>query len=220
LARGGLKGIEFAGRGVGFTRAGLTALLDQLPVALAVTRGPKHVYIYANTLYRSIHEPTLGKLAGRAFASVFGNRLGSDYLRRRDRVLKENLVLTEHDVHIHYANSDTYWDITLVPVLSKKKKAEGVMSIAVEVTDRAHARIAAEEFTRELQRRTAQLEKERGLPLRQRASVSGSGMSKTTASIGRRARSRSSACRPTAHPPIRYGNRRFIRKIAATSFPP
>ncbi|MGH6874962.1 MAG: PAS domain-containing protein, partial [Aestuariivirgaceae bacterium] len=161
MARGGLKGVEFAGRGVGFTRAGLTALLDQLPVALAVTKGPKHIYIYANTLYRAIHEPTLGKLAGRAFSSVFGNRLGTDYLRRRDRVLKENVALTEHDVHIHYANSDTYWDITLVPVLSKKTKPEGVMSIAVEVTDRVYARIAAEEFTRELQKRTAQLEKER-----------------------------------------------------------
>ena len=76
-------------------------------------------------------------------------------------MLEENIVLTERDVHIHYANHDTYWDITLVPVLSKKKKPEGVLSIAVEVTDRVHARIAAEEFTRELQRRAAQLEKER-----------------------------------------------------------
>jgi PAS domain S-box-containing protein len=161
LPRGGLKGVEFAGRGVGFTRAGLTALLDQLPVALAVTRGPKHIYIYANTLYRAIHEPALGKLAGRAFSAVFGDRLGADYIRRRDRVLNENVVLTERDVHIHYSNSDTYWDITLVPVFSKKKKPEGVLSISVEVTDRVHARIAAEDFTRELQRRTAQLEKER-----------------------------------------------------------
>jgi PAS domain S-box-containing protein len=161
LTRGGLKGVEFAGKGVGFTPAGLTALLDQLPVALAVTRGPKHIYIYANTLYRSIHEPALGKLAGREFSDVFGTRLGADYLRHRDRVLAENVVLIERDVHIHYANHDTYWDITLVPVLSKKKKPEGVLSIAVEVTDRVHARIAADEFTRELQRRAAQLEKER-----------------------------------------------------------
>jgi PAS domain S-box-containing protein len=161
LARGGLKGIEFAGTGLGFTRAGLTALLDQLPVALAVTRGPKHIYIYANTLYRSIHEPTLGKLAGRAFSAVFGTRLGADYIRHRDRVLTENIVITERDVHIPYASRDSYWDITLVPVLSKKKKPEGVLSIAVEVTDRMHARIAAEEFTRELQRRANQLEKER-----------------------------------------------------------
>jgi len=125
LARGGLKGIEFAGTGLGFTRAGLTALLDQLPVALAVTRGPKHIYIYANTLYRSIHEPTLGKLAGRAFSAVFGTRLGADYIRHRDRVLTENIVITERDVHIPYASRDSYWDITLVPVLSKKKKPEG-----------------------------------------------------------------------------------------------
>jgi PAS domain S-box-containing protein len=161
LDPGGLKGIEFAGKGVGFTRAGLTALLDQLPVALAVTRGPRHVYVYANSLYRSIHEPTLGRLTGRSFSAVFGNILGKDYIQRRDRVLKENIVLTERDVHVRHASRDTYWDITLIPVLSKKKIPEGVVSIAVEVTDRAHARIAANEFTRELQKRTAELEKER-----------------------------------------------------------
>jgi PAS domain S-box-containing protein len=75
-------------------------------------------------------------------------------------VLKENVVLTERDVHIQYASRETYWDITLVPILNKKKP-EGVMTIAVEVTDRARARIAADEFTRELQRRTGELEKER-----------------------------------------------------------
>src|SRR5687767_6076277 len=50
VTRGGLTGIEFAGKGVGFTPKGLLALLDQLPVALAVTRGPEHIYVYANAL--------------------------------------------------------------------------------------------------------------------------------------------------------------------------
>jgi PAS domain S-box-containing protein len=161
LTRGGLTGIEFAGKGVGFTPKGLIALLDQLPVALAVTRGHEHIYVYANSLYKSIHEPVLGKLIGRSFASVFGNLLGDEYLKLRNRILGENAVQTIRDVRILHGKRETYWDITLVPILDKRKKPDAVMSIAVEVTERVHARETAAQFTRQLQSRTKEISKER-----------------------------------------------------------
>jgi PAS domain S-box-containing protein len=161
LTRGGLTGVEFAGKGVGFTQRGLIALLDQLPVALAVTRGPEHTYVYANALYKSIHEPVLGKLVGRPFRSVFGDLLGEDYLKLRDRVLSRNKAHSISDVHIVYGKRDTYWDITLVPISNKGKKPHGVMSIAVEVTERVRARETAARITRHLQKRTEEISQER-----------------------------------------------------------
>jgi PAS domain S-box-containing protein len=161
VTRGGLTGIEFAGKGVGFTPKGLLALLDQLPVALAVTRGPEHIYVYANALYKSIHEPALGKLTGRSFASVFGGVLSKEYLRLRDEVAAGKLAHTSRDVRIVHGKRDTYWDITLVPILNSRKKAEAIMSIAVEVTERVHAREVAAKFTRKLQNRTREIAKER-----------------------------------------------------------
>ncbi|HYM98902.1 MAG TPA: histidine kinase dimerization/phosphoacceptor domain -containing protein [Aestuariivirgaceae bacterium] len=161
MTRGGLTGIEFAGKGVGFTPKGLIALLDQLPVALAVTRGHEHIYVYANSLYKSIHEPALGKLIGRSFASVFGDLLGDEYTKLRNRILSESVVQTIRDVHILHGKHDTYWDITLVPILNKRKKPDAVMSIAVEVTERVHARETAAQFTRQLQSRAKEISKER-----------------------------------------------------------
>jgi PAS domain S-box-containing protein len=161
VTRGGLTGIEFAGKGVGFTPKGLLALLDQLPVALAVTRGPEHVYVYANALYKSIHEPTLGKLIGRTFASVFRGRLSDEYLALRDEILAKRQIHTSQDVRIVHGTRDTYWDITLVPILNRKKRAEAVMSIAVEVTERVHAAEIAATSRRKLQTRAEEIANER-----------------------------------------------------------
>jgi PAS domain S-box-containing protein len=161
LSRGGLTGIQFAGKGVGFTSKGLLALLDQLPAALAVTRGPDHRFIYANQLYRSIHEPARGRLIGRPFATVFGTVLGESYLAKRDEVLRKGKVHITRDVLVAYDGRKTYWDITLVPILNRRKKPDGIMSIAVEVTERVLAREFATQFTRELQKQTREIWQER-----------------------------------------------------------
>jgi PAS domain S-box-containing protein len=161
LSRGGLTGIQFADKGVGFTSKGLLALLDQLPAALAVTRGSDHRFVYANQLYRSIHEPAHGKLIGRPFAAVFGTSLGESYLAKRDEVLRKGKAHISRDVLVAYGGRKTYWDITLVPILNKRKKPDAVMSIAVEVTERVLAREFAAQFTRELQQQTKEIWQER-----------------------------------------------------------
>lgn len=130
---------EFDEAEFGFTPSGLLEIFDQLPVALAVTRGADHVFVYANDLYRHIHEPLHGPLLGRTVGEVFKGTLDDDYMRIRRSVFVDQVVHRTSAVPIPLADRNTYWDITLIPVGPAKGLVNGILSVAVDATERHNA---------------------------------------------------------------------------------
>ncbi|MFL5258507.1 MAG: PAS domain-containing protein [Hyphomicrobiales bacterium] len=136
-------------------------VLDQMPVALAVTTGPEHVFTYANRLYRDIHEHTVGVLQGRCFRDVFGNLLPEEHVRRRDEVLRDQVPQTSFGVPVKRGDQETFWDITLVPLEDRDVRERGVLTVAVDVTVAMEARRESEAAAVRLAKQADELSHER-----------------------------------------------------------
>jgi PAS domain S-box-containing protein len=120
-------------------------LFESIPVAISVTAGPEHRFIYANRHYREAIFPEID-LSGREHASAFGRRLGARnydmrnlaYAGRRARSANETPVAAGGKA------SETFWDVTYFPILDEAGASCGILTFAIDVTEKVAARRQAE----------------------------------------------------------------------------
>jgi PAS domain S-box-containing protein len=146
-----LPGVRLSDGGLQFTREGLLQLFENIPVAISITTGPDHRFLYTNSRYRRALLPGSGDPAGRAIADVFGRSIGSDIYRLREQVFREGRILTgsELPVGIDGGGAATYFDVTYFPVLNDTGATAGILTFAFDVTDKVEARREAEKRAEE-----------------------------------------------------------------------
>ena len=150
--RGGLpldaiSGVRIGTAGVEFTSAAAFQLFEHIPVAISITAGPEHRFVYANSRYRAAVEPGFGSILGRSMREVFGEGLRDEVFSLRDRVLADGLALTieEEAVPPRSDRPLIYWDITYHPLVGEDGEPSGILTFAVDVSDKVFSRDAAEQ---------------------------------------------------------------------------
>lgn len=146
----GLDEIRFQGGPEGFSREALSELLENVPLAIAVTLGSHQQIAFANRLFRSALSVSDEDLIGRAIPEVMGDRYTPEIRALREKVFQTGepqelkdcpLVLTP--------GTTTYWDIKLLPVRDGEGHISGILALAAHVTERVKARSEADFKARE-----------------------------------------------------------------------
>ena len=142
-----LRGVSLAEDGLRFSSDAILQLFENLPVAIGVTVGPHHRFVYANSHYRNALIPNSTDPVGREMRDVLGVALRSETYALRDRVLSEARVLQalEEPIPPEADAPSMYWDITYYPLLDPNGVAEGILAFAADVTRRVKARKEAEQ---------------------------------------------------------------------------
>ena len=141
-----LSGVRLSGQGLAFSSRAIFQLFEHIPVAVAVTIGPTHRFLYANNRYRQAIRDDRDPV-GLDLADVFRVDLQPEIPRIRDLVLSEQHVLRATEVPIKPGPDGPgfYWDITYLPLLDERgERAAGILTFAVDVTDKVRARGRAE----------------------------------------------------------------------------
>lgn len=130
-------------------------LFDQAPVAIAILRGPNYVYEYANRDYLRMVQRT--ELVGHEYTQVFPELAGAPIIGILDHVYRtgEPFQTTELCIPVDFDGAgvrDHYFRFNLEPVRGPNQEIEGLMAVAVEITELAQAK--RELATAETQLRT------------------------------------------------------------------
>lgn len=146
-----LRGISLGRRGPEFSPEALQTLLENLPIAVSITAGPEHRFVYANRLYRHVLTKHLGDPVGRTVEEVFGDLYTPDFAARRDQTLATGQAASSREVPIKFSpgSSEIYWDVTQLPIVADDGTAEGVLTLGIEVTEKVLARREAERHAAE-----------------------------------------------------------------------
>jgi PAS domain S-box-containing protein len=142
----GLTGIALDEDGAAFTSEALLTLFERLPVAIAVTRGPDHVFVYANRRYKWLVQPLGGEVIGRPLADVHGDRVNPAIRHKRDAVFREGRAQTMRAVSFFLEDAvrRSLWDVTLIPVGDGTGAVKGLVAVGTEVTEQVEAARLAE----------------------------------------------------------------------------
>ncbi|MBL0405815.1 PAS domain S-box protein [Microvirga aerilata] len=153
----GLNEIRFQGGAEGFSREALSELLENVPLAIAVTLGPQQIFAFANRLFRSAMGMADEDLIGRTVSDVMGDRYTPEIRALRQRVFETGEPQELKDASLMLTpGTTTYWDIKLLPVRGGEDQISGILALAANVTERVRARSEAD-----LQAREAALHNER-----------------------------------------------------------
>jgi PAS domain S-box-containing protein len=152
-----LTGVQLTEHGLRFSSAAIFQLFESIPVAIGVTAGPHHRFVYANAHYRRALMLGAADPVGHEMRNALGDFLRPDIYVLRDRVLAEGRVLQalEEPIPPNAATPSMYWDITYFPLVDEKGKTTGILAFAVDVSDRVKARKEAESRA-EAERRRAE----------------------------------------------------------------
>ncbi len=145
-----LSKIRFDADEAGFGREALSELLDNVPVALAVTMGPDQRFVFANRLVRqAVGAPTADPI-GRTLAEVVGNEFLPELQARIQVVLEtgEPCEIPGLAIQPSPGSVPTFWDVRLLPVTDAEGRTAGILTIGSDVTAELQARAEAENQAR------------------------------------------------------------------------
>jgi PAS domain S-box-containing protein len=141
----------------GFSREVLSELLENVPLAIAITLGPEQHFAFANRLFRSALSVAPEDLIGRTACAILGERYTPEIRALSEKVLETGQPQELKDASLILPlDATTYWDIKLLPVRDADNKVSGILTLAANVTERVKARSEAD-----LQAREAALHNER-----------------------------------------------------------
>jgi signal transduction histidine kinase len=118
-------------------------LVMQIPAAIAIFRGPEHVFELVNPLYHQM----VGKreLIGKPIREVFPEFKGQGFFEVLDSVYKTGLMFTGNELlavieHENGRPEEGYFNFIYQPIIGAGGEAEGVLSFAYDVTEQVRAR--------------------------------------------------------------------------------
>ena len=126
----------------------LNRLFEQAPMAIAVLRGPDHVFELANPLYASVvgNRPLIGMPVKEALPELEGQGL----FERLDHVRRTGTPYVGRSIRLSVARGDdrrledTAYDVVYQPVLDAGGLVDSIVVIVHDVTELARAKEAAE----------------------------------------------------------------------------
>lgn len=143
--------IRFDGEALGFDQEAMMELLEDMPLALAITLGPEHRYSFANRLFRQTLDPLLGPPAGRPLPELLGELFTEEIRALLGKVLETGEPFEAMGVPLAVVpdRETTYWDIKLRPVRGTDRLIRGTMILAIDAAERVKARAEADRHSRE-----------------------------------------------------------------------
>ncbi len=125
----------------------LASVFEHAPVAIAILRGPDHVFEIANPAYRRI---VGGDVTGRAVAEAVPAQASPGFVELLDRVFQTGEPFVGHSVQIRQQRveggpfEEAFFDLSYQPLLGDTGQVMGIAAIGHEVTALATARRDAE----------------------------------------------------------------------------
>ena len=134
-------------------RAGLRNILEHVPVAITITRGPEHRIELQNARSRALLDGR--NVEGYTLINALPEAEPQGFVALLDKVYASGEAFIGHDMLLSYDcdNSGTlyqdYYDLTYQPIFETDGKVSGILHLGVEVTERLReknmlARFAAE----------------------------------------------------------------------------
>jgi PAS domain S-box-containing protein len=155
LPIGALPGVRLGEAGLEFGSAALLQLFEVIPVAICITSGAEHRFVYTNSRYRTALFANADGPEGRLLADTVGLRAGTEIYELRKRVLSEGRVLSGFQLPVDtLVGGRVYFDITYYPLQDEHGNTAGILTFAVDVTDEVRARQDAERRAAEEANRT------------------------------------------------------------------
>ncbi|KFG66862.1 hypothetical protein JH26_26350 [Microvirga sp. BSC39] len=129
----------------------MSELLENVPLAIAVTLGADQQFAFANRLFRSALAIPDEDIVGRTVPEVMGERYTPELWALREKVFQigESQELKDHPL-VLTPGITTYWDIKFLPVRDGGDQISGILALAAHVTERVRARGEAEIKAREV----------------------------------------------------------------------
>ncbi|UEM04887.1 PAS domain-containing protein [Skermanella rosea] len=136
----------------------LLRIVDRVPAAVAIVRGPELRYTLVNEAYAAI-PPAPVPMLGRTIAEVFPD-IPAEQLAAISKVWRtgEPLSLRQHRSIYARGGRETFWDVEFIPLQATGRTVDGVLIIAQEVTRRVRAERSGEELRTSEARLTIALE--------------------------------------------------------------
>ncbi|MGO4572160.1 sensor histidine kinase [Microvirga sp. 2TAF3] len=147
----GLSEIRFQAETQGFSHEALAGLLENMPLAIAVTVGPEHRFNFANRLFRTALSARTDNLVGRTIGEVLSDLYTPEMLALRTGLLETGKSYEAMEVPIAPApgQEPAYWDLKLLPVHDATGKVIGILTLGANVTERVKAREEAVQKSRQ-----------------------------------------------------------------------
>ncbi|MEU7137665.1 SpoIIE family protein phosphatase [Streptomyces sp. NPDC046261] len=129
-------------------------MFDPAPVAMAVTRGPRHTLAYTNRVYRELFGD---RPLGRPLAEVFADLREHACFELLDQVMATGEAVTVTAAPVHIAAAERFFTFSLSAISpAPGEEYGGVLVVAVDVSDQVRAaeraRLLSEERLRALRR--------------------------------------------------------------------
>ncbi|HVT07640.1 MAG TPA: PAS domain S-box protein [Polyangia bacterium] len=139
-------------------RSRIAELIEQAPVAIAVFRGPNHVYEIANSRYLTLVGRS-GGLVGNPIREVFPEVEGQGVFEACDSVYRTGQPFVVHEMPVSFSRGDRggkgikkgWFSFTITPVRERGLIA-GLMCVAIDITEQIEARQAIEGTAKALAR--------------------------------------------------------------------
>jgi PAS domain S-box-containing protein len=144
-----------------FERNQLRELFKQAPAGISILSGPDHRWSFANAAYCSIVGRSHEQLLGRTIRETLPELGGQGFFELLDQVYRTGTPYIGKDAKAMInrgpgqSPQETYFDFIYQPVRNIAGEVEGIMALAVEVTDQFQARTQLES---RVQERTLQLQ--------------------------------------------------------------
>ncbi|MBV9773278.1 MAG: PAS domain S-box protein, partial [Gemmatimonadetes bacterium] len=143
-------------------RTRLQEVFTQAPAAIAVSRGPEHLTVSANPMYRQI---TGGRdTVGRTAREVFPELEGQGFFELLDQVYATGEPFVGNEMRAAYDRDgdgrveEAFFNFVYQPLRGADGGTEGIMTFAVEVTGQVRAREEVEHKAEEIARTARALE--------------------------------------------------------------
>ncbi|TFW16959.1 response regulator, partial [Massilia arenosa] len=124
----------------------LRRVFQEAPAAIAIMRGPEHVFDSVNDRYLQL----IGgrDVVGLPIRAALPESFDQDYVSLLDRVWTTGEPFVGHSIHYKVARNgileDAYFDFVYQPLHDAEGEVEGIAAVIFEVTELAQARMDAE----------------------------------------------------------------------------
>jgi PAS domain S-box-containing protein len=129
------------GRDVRALRREWNGLLQQAPVAAALTTGPQHVFEAANPLFLQVAGRE--KLVGQTYLEAFPELASTDLPVILDRAYQTGVPVVTSEMRVprdHRGPRECHFRFHLQPVRDAAGAVQGLMAVAVDITEQVAAR--------------------------------------------------------------------------------